>query len=76
MPRFSIGWMHYANVLGRLGRKDAARAVLEQSLGRNPLMRPAYYVELMGVLTDQPVVVESRTAGLRAAGLIETARSA
>ncbi len=76
MPRFSIGWMHYANVLGRLGRTDAARAVLEQSLARNPLMRPAYYVGLMGVLTDQPAVVQSRTSGLYAAGLIETARRA
>jgi TolB-like protein len=76
LPRFSIGWMHYANVLGRLGRKDAARAVLEQCLGHNPLMRPAYYVELMGVLTDQAAVVQSRTAGLYAAGLIETALSA
>jgi len=76
MPQFSIGWMHYANVLGRLGRKDAARQVLEQSLSRNPLMRPAYYVDLMGVLTDQPAVVQSRTAGLHAAGLLETARSA
>jgi TolB-like protein len=76
LPSFSIGWMHYANVLGRLGRKDAARGMLEQCLGHNPLMRAAYYVELMGVLTDRPAVVESRTAGLYAAGLIETARSA
>jgi TolB-like protein len=76
LPRFSLGWMHYANVLGRLGRTDAARAVLEQCLGQNPLMRPAYYVELMGVLTDQPAVVQSRTAGLYAAGLIEAPHSA
>jgi len=76
LPSFSIGWMHYANVLGRLGRKDAARAVLEQCLGHNPLMRPAYYVELMGVLTDQSTVVHSRTEGLYAAGLIETAPGA
>jgi hypothetical protein len=39
-------------------------------------MRPAYYVELMGVLTDQPAVVQSRTAGLYAAGLIEAPHSA
>jgi adenylate cyclase len=76
LPRFSLGWMHYANVLGRLGRKDAARTVLEQCLRNNPLMRPAYYVELMSVLTDQPAVVQSRTSGLYAAGLIEAARSA
>lgn len=74
-PRFSLGWMHYANVLGRLGRKDAARAALEQCLSHNPLMRPSYYVELMGVLSDQPAVVQSRTAGLYAAGLIEAPRS-
>jgi TolB-like protein len=76
LPSFSIGWMHCANVLGRLGRKDAARAVLAQCLGHNPLMRPAYYVELMGVLSDQSVVVQSRTSGLYAAGLIEAALSA
>jgi TolB-like protein len=75
-PRFSLGWMHYANVLGRLGRKDAARSALEQCLGHNPLMRPAYYIELMRVLSDQPAVVESRTAGLFAAGLVEAPRSA
>jgi len=75
-PRFSLGWMHYANVLGRLGRKDAARSALEQCLGHNPLMRPAYYIELMRVLSDQPAVVESRTAGLFAAGLVEAPRGA
>jgi adenylate cyclase len=71
LPRFSLGWMHYANALGQVGRKAHARTVLEQCLGHNPLMRATYYVELMGVLTDQPKVVESRTAGLYAAGLIE-----
>ena len=76
LPRFSIAWMNYANVLGRLGRTDAAHAVLEQCLGHNPLMRPAYYVELMGVLTDQAAVVQSRTSGLYAAGLIDAAGSA
>ena len=39
-------------------------------------MRPAYYVELMGVLTDQAAVVQSRTSGLYAAGLIDAAGSA
>jgi predicted Zn-dependent protease len=76
LPRFSLGWMHYANVLGRLGRNDAARSVLEQSLRHNPLMTPTYYVELMGVLTDQPAVVQSRTSGLYVTELVETARSA
>jgi len=75
-PRFSLGGLHYANVLGRLGRKEDARSALERCLGHNPLMRPAYYVELMGVLSDQPSVVQSRTAGLYAAGLIEAPRNA
>jgi len=75
-PRFSLGWMHYANVLGRLGRNGDARSALEQCLGHNPLMRPTYYVDLMGVLSDQPAVVQSRTAGLYAAGLIALPRSA
>jgi adenylate cyclase len=69
-PRFSLGWLHYANVLARLGRHDAARAALDQSLERNPLLTPAYYAELMAVLTDQPAVVERRVAGLRAAGFV------
>jgi TolB-like protein len=69
-PRFSVGWLHYVNVLGHLGRAADARAALEQSLGTNPLMTPAYYAQLMAVLSDQPSVVESRTAGLKRVELI------
>jgi adenylate cyclase len=73
-PRFSLGWMHYANVLGRLGRAPEAHAASEQCLANNPLMKPSYYAKLMAVLTDQPAVIESRTAGLYAAGLLEAPR--
>jgi TolB-like protein len=69
-PRFSLGWLHYANVLGRLGRHADARSAVDQSLQHNPLMTPAYYVELMSVLTDQPAVVSRRTSGLVSAGLV------
>ena len=69
-PRFSLGWLHYVNVLGHLGRSAEARAALEQSLATNPLMTPAYYARLMAVLSDQPSVIESRTAGLKQAGLL------
>jgi adenylate cyclase len=69
-PRFSLGWMHHANVLGRLGRADAARAALERSVEHNPLMDARYYVGLMAVLTDQQSVIGSRTEGLYAAGLL------
>jgi adenylate cyclase len=67
--RFALGWLHYANVLGRLGRHDDARTAVQKSLQHNPLMTPAYYAELMAVLTDQPAVIEKRTSGLREAGL-------
>jgi TolB-like protein len=70
-PRFSLGWMHHANVLGRLGRASASRAALERSVEHNPLMDARYYVGLMGVLTDQQGVIRSRTEGLYAAGLLE-----
>jgi adenylate cyclase len=69
-PRFSLGWLHYVNVLGRLDRAAEARAALEQSLATNPLMTPAYYAGLMAVLSDQPSVIDSRTAGLKQAGLL------
>lgn len=69
-PRFSLGCLHHANVLGCLGRDDAARAAVERSLQYNPLMTPAYYAGLMTVLTDQSVVIECRTRGLVHAGLI------
>lgn len=69
-PRFSLGWLHYINVLGRLGRAAQARSALEQSLAVNPLMTPAYYDGLVRVLSDQPAVIESRTAGLVQAGLL------
>ncbi len=69
-PKFSLGWLHYVNVLGRLGRSADARAALDKSLQSNPMMTPAYYAALMAVLTDQPAVIERRTSGLRAAGLL------
>jgi adenylate cyclase len=70
-PRFSLGSMHHANVLGRLGRHDEARIVVDRSMHHNPLMTPAYYAGLMTVLSDQPGVVAKRTIGLKDAGLIE-----
>ena len=73
-PRFSLGWLHYANVLGRIGRIEDAHAAVEQCLANNPLMKPAYYAKLMTVLTDQDAVIRSRTEGLYAAGLIEAPR--
>jgi adenylate cyclase len=69
-PRFSLGWLHYVNVLGCLGRTAEARGALEQSLATNPLMTPAYYAGLMAVLSDQPNVVASRTVGLEQARLL------
>lgn len=69
-PRFSLGWLHYVNVLGHLGRTGEARAALEQSLATNPLMTPLYYAKLMAVLSDQHSVIASRTAGLERAGLL------
>jgi hypothetical protein len=33
-------------------------------------MTPAYYAKLMAVMSDQPSVIESRTAGLERAGLL------
>jgi adenylate cyclase len=69
--RFALGWLHYANVLGRLDRRDDARRAVDESLQHNPLMTPAYYAELMAVLTDQPAVIDKRTSGLRSAGLID-----
>lgn len=74
-PRFSLGWLHYANVLGGLGRAAEARAALEQSLAINPLMTPAYYAGLIRVLSDQQSVVESRMAGLYEAGLLPRERA-
>jgi TolB-like protein len=71
-PRFSLGCLHHANVLGHLGRDAEARAAVERSLQHNPLMTPAYYAGLMTVLTDQAHVVERRTSGLASVQLIST----
>jgi adenylate cyclase len=71
-PRFALGCLHLANVLGRLERHAEARAAVDKSLQHNPLLTPVYYADLMAVLTDQPQVVARRTSGLAAAGLIAT----
>jgi TolB-like protein len=69
-PRFALGLMHYANVLGRLGEVDAARAAVQRCVAANGSMTPAFYAELMVVLTDQGSVIDARTSGLRASGLL------
>jgi adenylate cyclase len=69
-PRFALGLMHYANVLGRLGAREAARAAAQKCRAANSHMTPAFYAELMGVLTDQASVIDKRTSGLRASGLL------
>jgi TolB-like protein len=74
-PRFTLGLMHYANVLGRLGRADEARTAIDRSADQNPLMDPNYYAELMASLTDQPGVIERRTSGLVAAGLLDASKA-
>jgi TolB-like protein len=69
-PRFALGLMHHANVLGRLRKLDAARAAAQKCLAANSHMTPVFYAELMSVLTDQETVVDKRTSGLRASGLL------
>src|SRR5262249_15636433 len=46
-PKCSLGWMQYANVLGRLGRASDARAACDQCADQNPLMDASYYAALM-----------------------------
>jgi TolB-like protein len=74
-PRYTLGWMHYANVLGRLGRADEARTAVDRSADQNPLMDANYYAELMSSLTDQAGVIERRTSGLVAAGLLDPSKA-
>jgi TolB-like protein/Tfp pilus assembly protein PilF len=69
-PRFALAWMNYANLLGRLGMHDRARAAVERCHEANPRMTVSYYEELMSVLTDQESVIASRTMGLREAKLL------
>jgi TolB-like protein len=69
-PGFSLGLMSYANVLGRLGEAQAARATAERCMAANRHMTPTFYAELMAVLTDQETVIDKRSRGLRASGLL------
>ena len=70
-PRFALAWMHKANVLGELGRADDARAAVDRCSGISSRFTPAYYVELMSVLTDNQDVIDHRVGGLQAADLLE-----
>jgi TolB-like protein/Tfp pilus assembly protein PilF len=70
-PQFALAWMHYANVLGRLGRMDEARRASDQCMRVNTAVTPGFYCALMSVLTDQEDVVDRRTSGLHAATLLD-----
>jgi len=69
-PRFSLGWMNYANLLGQADRLNDARSAVEHCKAVNSKMTPEYYRELMAALTDNAVVVQRRTKGLIAAELL------
>ena len=69
-PRFSLGWMHCANVLGRLDITDRAREAAERSALSNPRLTADYYSALVGKLCDDVAVVARRTDGLIKAGLL------
>jgi hypothetical protein len=46
----------------------------DRSADQNPLMDASYYAELMASLTDQTDVIERRTSGLVAAGLLDPSK--
>ena len=70
-PKFALGWMQFANVMGYLGKTDPAQKAVTRCESTNPAMTPEAYASLMGNLTDQETVIQMRTGGLRAAGLID-----
>jgi adenylate cyclase len=69
-PRFALGWMHKANVLGHQDQSQEASAAADQCMRISASVTPEYYAKLMSVFSDQRHVIEQRTNGLRAAGLL------
>jgi predicted Zn-dependent protease len=72
-PSFVICGMHLANALGAAGHTAEAHSAVERCARSNPRFSPSYYRSLMGVLSDQPGVVEVRTSGLEHAGILNGA---
>jgi predicted Zn-dependent protease len=69
-PKFGLGWMQFANVMGYLGKSEDARQAIERCASANPAMTPEAYSTIMNSLSDQAAVIDARTAGLRAARLL------
>jgi DNA-binding winged helix-turn-helix (wHTH) protein/tetratricopeptide (TPR) repeat protein len=69
-PEFTHGLLHYANVLGELGRNEDAKLAVEKSLDANDALTTECYARIIDQLTDQVNVREQRTCGLRKAGLL------
>lgn len=69
-PRFSLGWMHLANVCGSLGQPGEARAARDRCASDNPKITPDYFASLIGVLSDTDEVTARRIGGIRQAGLM------
>jgi adenylate cyclase len=64
-PALSLAWMHYANVLGQLKRRDSARRALEQCRKVNAAMTPKHFESLIARLSSDARVTERRVGGLR-----------
>jgi TolB-like protein len=69
-PEFTHGLMHYANVLGELGRNNDAAAAVARAVDANSALTTESYAAIIEQLTDQVNVREQRTSGLRRAGLL------
>ena len=64
-PNLSLGWMHYANVLGHLKLEQEAKTALARCKKVNPAMTPKHFESLVRHMTDNEHVIAQRLGGLR-----------
>jgi TolB-like protein len=69
-PQLSLAWIHYANVLGQLGRKDDALRALAECRKVNAAMTPKHFDWLVTRMSASPEAADRRLGGLRAIGAL------
>jgi TolB-like protein len=67
----SWAWLTYANILGSLGEHRKAREAADEATRLNANMTVPHYASRLEVMTADGTTLQRRTAGLRAAELLD-----
>lgn len=68
MPKFSLAWIHYANVLGQLGDVESAKRAIDRCHNTNAHMSTRHFERVIKRMTADIAYLDRRLGGLSKIG--------